>query len=417
MFGRVLLISGADAIIKAASFLLMPLFLAMMTKEEFGVFSYMFYAISLIPPVLTLSLYVPMIKNISANRDNFLLQKNIYSTSLYFILIVLFAVTALAMTPLGDELFIKSVETTRLTKVKQLLFLAMANLNTLNLLSYSLVLARGSAKDIVRFNLYRFIFVSAAAVAALAYFRADYGGSVSRMGGVVAGETLMLLLFFLWMGRRYLSPVFDVAYFRSALKVGLPLTIGAVINFFTLFCDQYILNKELSHTHLAEYNLALQFAMPLQMIMTALQTAWAPHIFSVESHREAWDQSRKLAKKLFAWMPLLILALTVLAWSLSLLELVREEYGVYIVLTPVLCLSVAGMAMSHLEKNLLVRTDASMDFILLSVAGAVVKIALCYVLILSLGLIGAAVGAAVSAFFLYALTWHRTRKRILSCQV
>jgi O-antigen/teichoic acid export membrane protein len=62
MLKKIGLISIVNALIAAAGYLLLPVYLRLMTQEEFGEFSFIIVVMSSLSLIISLSLYVPFIR-------------------------------------------------------------------------------------------------------------------------------------------------------------------------------------------------------------------------------------------------------------------------------------------------------------------------------------------------------------------
>ena len=80
VFKRIVLIAGVEGVLKALGFLLIPIYLLWMPKEEFGEFGYLLAMLGMLPPILTLGLYVPQIRESSSSVD-YEYKKKIFSTT------------------------------------------------------------------------------------------------------------------------------------------------------------------------------------------------------------------------------------------------------------------------------------------------------------------------------------------------
>ena len=76
MLKKIGLITITNIIIAALGYLILPVYLRLMTQEEFGEFSFIISVMSSFSLILSLSLYVPFIRNYSADeQENWLLFK------------------------------------------------------------------------------------------------------------------------------------------------------------------------------------------------------------------------------------------------------------------------------------------------------------------------------------------------------
>ena len=80
MLKKIGLISIANAIASLGGYLLLPIYLSLMTQKEFGEFSFIVSVMGSLSLLVGLSLYVPFIRNFCADRSNDLIRSELVST-------------------------------------------------------------------------------------------------------------------------------------------------------------------------------------------------------------------------------------------------------------------------------------------------------------------------------------------------
>ena len=69
-FKKIGLITGVDALTKIIGYLLLPIYLSLMSQRDFGEFTFIFSTIGPISLVIGMSLYIPFIRNFCENSLN-----------------------------------------------------------------------------------------------------------------------------------------------------------------------------------------------------------------------------------------------------------------------------------------------------------------------------------------------------------
>jgi len=80
MLKKIGLISIANAVTSLGGYLLLPIYLSLMTQEEFGEFSFIVSVMGSLSLLVGLSLYVPFIRNFCADTSNDLTRSELVST-------------------------------------------------------------------------------------------------------------------------------------------------------------------------------------------------------------------------------------------------------------------------------------------------------------------------------------------------
>lgn len=90
LFKKIAIITFSDFILKGLSFLVLPIYLGWMTKADFGEYGYISTGLALMPPIISIGLYINQIKEEAGNktkiiRGGYLLFNPIVYSNLCFI--------------------------------------------------------------------------------------------------------------------------------------------------------------------------------------------------------------------------------------------------------------------------------------------------------------------------------------------
>ena len=406
MLKKIALISGVDGVLKVIGFLLIPIYLAWMPKAEFGEFGYLYAAISMLPAILTLGLYVPQIKESSASND-LSYRRAVFATTFLSVAILLATVlTLLAVSGLCNEIVSLVFGVHRNGGYKWLAFSVTLFFAALNLVLYSHALVFQRATIIVKYNALRFLLGNGVALAFI-YIGLGYSDtSLDRLAGIALGEAFLFGITFIWLARSYWEWRIDFSYLKKALKLGLPIIPGSIAALITSLSDRYFINMSYDISYVAEYNLALQFLTPVQMIMIGAQTAWAPHVFSLKEDDEAHSQSidflTKLSIAFLVLIPLLIL-LVACAYKFS---IIPSNYHDTIWLVPALAFGVIEIVLLQIPFNLFIRSGKTSWVAYISILGALLTVLGGALIIPRFGYLGGAISGGVINALLLILAWH-----------
>lgn len=410
MFKRISLIVGVDGFIKGLSFLLIPIYLTLMSKQEFGEFGYCTSAISFLVPLVILGLYVPQIKEFSATTD-LQRKKAIFSSTVLAVggflgLLIL----VVSVTGLGQHFFISFFGIQKNAISKWIAFVVLLYASTLNLVLYAHAMALQSGRAIAWYNGLRYLSVNAISLSCL-YVGLGYADtSLDRLVGSAIGEMLFCCVTMYWFGRVYWTWKIDKDYLRPALKIGLTLVPSAIAGFIGSMSDRYFLGTYHGMGSLAEYNLAVQFISPVQMLMTAVQTAWAPHVFSLTENKDAYNQSLRFMWKLLLAMTGIVLLLCILVVLAKKIHIVPPQYTDVQWLVPVLAISVIASTLIHFPSNLLIRLNFTARISIISWCGALLTAAAGFLFIKPYGYVGAVLSAAVIQILILLISWQVTKR-------
>ena len=105
---------------------------------------------------------------------------------------------------------------------------------------------------------------------------------------------------------------------------------------------------------LANYNLAMMALLPLQMLMTATQVAWAPHLFSLKDTKNAMRQTIKVMKIALFYMIISVPLLSLAIYLALIYNFIGSEYSVVPKITIYASIGVIASILMHLTNNMFV---------------------------------------------------------------
>lgn len=377
-----------------------------MPKEDFGEFGYILAAIAMFPPILTLGLYVPQIRESSSSVD-YEEKKKIFSTSFLTVFILMCGVfIILSISGFYIDFLTTIFAISNNIDYKWLGFSVATFFSTLNLLLYSHALHFKQTSKIVKYNSLRFFASNICGLGAL-YFGLGYADtSLDRLVGLAIGEVALCAVSFLFLAKYYWSWKIDFPYLKNALKVGLPMVPGSIAALVSSMSDRYFLSQYFGASYVAEFNLAMQFLLPLQMIMAGAQTIWAPHIYSVKDDDNALNESMKFFLKLLIIFVVTIPMMTLIIFLSKYFNIIPATYYDTLWLVPLCSFGMIGLTLSTIPFNFFVRAGKTSWIAYISVLGATLIVVGHALFIPKFGYFaGALVGGLVNIFIL-ALSWR-----------
>ncbi len=410
MLRKIALIAGVDGVLKAAGFLLLPIYVAWMPKAEFGEFGFLYSAIGVLLPIVSFGLYIPQIKEFSSTT-NLAYRTSIFSTTFLTITVLVISVLAIVLVSgiwggIAEVFF----EVHRNVKFKGIALSALLLAGAINLSLYAQAVSLQSAKVIGGFNALRFVLGNAVALTAM-YIGLGYADtSLDRLVGMALGEIILSCIGFVSLSRGYWKFGIYLPYLAKALRIGLPIVPASIASLIMAMSDRYFVNAFYGASYLAEYNLAIQILAPVQLVMTASQTAWAPHVFSIADDGDAFSTTigffLKVGAVLAVAVPLLALV-TLVAKHIGIIPLSYRDVEW---LVPALALPVVGTALLQLPFNLFIRGGRSVWVAYVSGLGAVLTVSLGAVIVPAYGYFGAAAAGTIISVALLIGAWYLAKR-------
>lgn len=345
----------ADVAIRFAGYVLLPLYLQLMPKTEFGEFIYIYSLVTLAAPLLALGIYVPQIRDYSSAKSDHR-KKIILNSAIATVLSVqFFWISITIATPYLKEILVNGFELGVNSENYLIYILLLLGLWSINLILYSNAISEKKTGSIVKFNATRFLISNACALMYIYFREVGVNTATIRVQGILSGE-MALLFFSLIQIRSSLSTKYIKKYMMKRLVAGgLKILPASCVQFVIGFVERGIIVDHAGKDGIAEYLLAMQLTAPIAMLMASFQSIYAPKIYEIRSD----DKANSELKFNFARGSLiytgLIISIIILAWALRFLNLITVEYDNVVLLTAVLGTSVALQSMNQLIYNILIR--------------------------------------------------------------
>jgi O-antigen/teichoic acid export membrane protein len=230
--------------------------------------------------------------------------------------------------------------------------------------------------------------------------------------GVIVGNfigTLAVYLALLGYRREQLGLEFDRGLFRAMNRFGMPLVPSALLLWVTNFADRFILVKLVNTFEVGLYSVGVRIASAMILLLTAFRTAWPAFAYSIERD----DEARSAYGFVLTY---LVLISTWVATALTLLSpwlvrwLAQPEYASASRVVGPLAFSTVAFAGYIVIAIGVGRARRTQFNWVVSGLAAIVNIGLCFALIPSHGMMGAAIATVVAYVVMFvAMTWWSQR--------
>ena len=356
MLKKIGLITITNIIIAAVGYLLLPVYLRLMTQEEFGEFSFIISVMSSFSLILSLSLYVPFIRNYCADETDDLMRSELVSTvfNSLFIWLIIIDLFLLLAKPLIIDIYIGFFNISNFANEKYYLVLLSLNTGGILLYCYSLLMAKKNTRAIITFTLSRFIFVSASSLIFIYFNFLGQESVINRLFGVFIAELLVTLAYLFIYVIPNISLRINLLLLKDQFKIALPLIPSGLIGLITVAFDRGLITEHHGLKELANYNLAMMALVPMHMVMTATQVAWAPHLFSLKDPKSAMRQTIKTMKIAFLLMIISAPLLSLAIYLALIYNFIGAEYSVVPKIIIYASIGVIALVLLQLNNNMFV---------------------------------------------------------------
>ena len=149
-----------------------------------------------------------------------------------------------------------------------------------------------------------------------------------------------------------------------------------MITFFIVMVDRTLIAEHHGLKVLASYGLAMVLLSPIQMIMTSVQTIWAPQLYSMPNMTKALKKSMKIMLISSVAMIIGVVLLSILIYISIIIGVINVNYK--IVPTIIVLGSVGTIASSlmHLNSNMFVHLEKTTYLVFISLLVLIFKFGL-----------------------------------------
>lgn len=410
-------VAGTDILVKGLSYMLLPIYLGMMPQEDFGQFSFIVAFLSPIFLIFSFSLYVPFIKNYCS--EGFTQQKELISTIFcsLFLWLLIIDIFFIILKPFFLKSFADVFEIMNFIDEKYYLVVLLMNTGTILLYCYSFLLARKNVIEIIVYMIGKFILITFFSLTCLYLNIFDGESVISRLIGVSIAECLCILLFIVIILRKNLIFKIDFILLQKNMKLALPLVPLTMITFMIVMVDRTLIAEHHGLKVLASYGLAMVFLSPIQMIMTSIQTIWAPQLYSMSNEIDAFKKSTRIMFLSLVGMITGVAFLSLLTFLTLKFGIIGMDYSNVPIMVVMGSAGAMASSLTHLNSNMFVYLDKTAHLSLISILVLSINLSLNAFLIPAYSFYGAAFAAAVANIIGLILGFFLVRNLVYKTEV
>lgn len=341
-FRRFISLFSTDVLVRGANFLLIPLFLYLMTRDEFGVYGYLYSFAMAMSLVFTFGFHASVPKLYADTKEDRKAQGSmLFTLSLTLILGLVLIFSLISLTGI-DEYFFGLINRNEEMKnfsydtYRPYLLVAMASMVLSNLLTYYFV-ASEKIKNIQAFNLIRFFFANGLAILLL-YTAPDADAALLRLSVTYIVELLLCCVFLFFLCKNFTFK-FSKYYLYKGLKIGLPLSFVALLNAITNFGDKHFVMIYCGAAIVGVYNLASLLATIPVIVYQSFNFIWLPSFLQEKNLILLKKKTDRNGLRIFILLLLLSVSIYIGAFFLLQWGVFPENYSLIMQILPPLLLS------------------------------------------------------------------------------
>lgn len=386
---RLFAVLSVDILVKLSGMLLLPVYLRLMTQNEYGLYNYLISIILTFSLVLNFGLYIPISKFYHDHIDT-----RDRGELLFTVFVLLIVLLAGVLTPIyvfgWDYRVIKVLFKNQIGYDNYRIFILLAIVAAVcNFMLTNFFYTSERIGRLQRYNIFRIICINVLAITFLDMLRKAGDGVRVRLESVYLVE-MVLFLAFLYPLIREMRARFRKEWVRPSLKLALPVMLSAIFGIVINFSDKFFLEKYTSFKDLSYYFLAVSCASVIPLIFTSFQNAWLPLFLKEKDIRRNIKKTNRLMLRLFFIFVGLSVLILIFLKVVLVLDIIQRKYEETIYILPIMLASQIAAALVPLYSNYLVYFERTYIASVLGLILCCVSFGLSILLIPRFGVYGAA---------------------------
>lgn len=352
LINRLFAVLSIDILVKLAGIILLPVYLRLMTQEEYGLYGYLLSIIFTFSVVLNFGLYIPLSKYYH-DFENEEEKGRLLFTIFCLLAIILTAVIFPIYYFKWDYLLVKILFKNQIHyanyrgSVLLALVVCIGNFMLTNFLYTS-----EKIKHLKQYNFLRIVFINVAAVTFLFILKNQDKVRV-RLETTYIIEGI-LFLGFIYIFIKEVRTRFSRKIALAGLKLAIPVMLSAVFGIVINFSDKFFLEKYGSFKEMSYYYLAVSCAGVIPLIFNSFQNAWLPLFLKEKDLRKNVAKTNKLIFRIFVIFAVLSCSIQFFVWVILSLGIIQSKYHEVLYILPLLLTSQVLAALTPLYSNYLV---------------------------------------------------------------
>jgi O-antigen/teichoic acid export membrane protein len=352
LFNRLFTVLSIDILVKVSGIILLPVYLRLMTQEEYGLYGYLLSIIMTFSIVLNFGLYIPLSKFYHDYQDAE--KRGILLFTISLLLVIMLASVILPVYffewdyDLIRILFKNPVD---YKEYRGAVLIAII-VSVFSFMLTNFFFTSEKIKYLKRYNIFRIICINVITIFFLYLFR-NIDSVRIRLQTTYFTE-LILFLIFCYFYIKEVSFKFNKKEAKIGLKLALPVMVSAIFGIGINFSDKFFLEKYSSFKDLSYYYLAISLASAIPLIFASLQNAWLPLFLKEKDIQKNIITTNKLMRRLV--IGFLVLSVLIIVSFKIILELgiIQAKYNEAIAILPLLLISQIISSLVSLHTNYLV---------------------------------------------------------------
>lgn len=416
-FTNFIKILSVDSFVKVSGIVLLPIYLKLMSQEEFGLYGYLIAMVVYLGSFLNGGLYLIQSKMYfeyaGAERAKLISTLNI----LLFLLLILCG-AILVIFDFDNSLFLLLFNHPFDYRLFRIPLLTGILSTAFSLMVTHYLLASRAINSLQVFNIARTVLIHTSALSFL-YFLPNVEGSFIRVSASYYTE-LFILICFVALSYKSFTIQFSFAIAKRAITYAVPITVYVFFSLIIFISDRYFIEQLCSRKDLAIYNLALVLAGVIPFISNSAHSIWLPELLQETDSRRLAKKARAMALKLFIGFSIVSVLIIATVKCLLAVSIIEDKYEQVIPILPFILLGSMLLSIFQLTFNYMLSISKIWILVCISICVCLLAIWIPRVLVANWGVNGAGASMVILNLFLlvpstvYCINFYRQQSAKIS---
>ncbi len=379
---------GIDFLVKVSGFFLLPVYLLLMTQQEYGLYSYLLAIMTYLGQFFGLGFYVSQMKiyhDFSSEREkeSFLFTINFFllvaSGFLIFLLYIFNLDIAIINYFFNEEISYMDY---------RLYFVFYIFLSIFSLMLYSFFITTENLKFVKTFNVLK-LFLLNGIVLLLLYINNNQDAVLIRFKYSFLVELALFFLFLYFFVKKMVF-IFNTSILKKSLKIGLPVMLASFVAMIYGLTDRFFLERYYDLETLGIYTLGITLCSIIPLSMASFHTVFSPIIFKEKDNLINFKKTNKIAKISFITYIFLGILLFFSAFIMFSFEIISSDYFDILYVLPIMIFGAIFYALSQLYQLITTNLEKSHISLIFHVVSTIICIVFSVILVPQIGMYGAA---------------------------
>lgn len=400
---RFSVVFSIDVLVRASNLILLPVYLKLMSKDEYGMYTYLYSIISLFSLILNFGFYL----SISKLYHDY--QGEERKSFLFTVWSLLIGMLSLVTIPI----YLFKVDYTLISLMishdinyglyREFVFIAII-VSVISFMLSNYFITAEKIRNLQYYNILKVLLVNGLTIFFLITTTND--NVKTRLKFTYVTE-VFIILGFSYMIFKVVKPYFQMKYIKKIFKIGFPAMLTSVLGLIFNFSDKFILEKYGTFSDLAVYNLAVTLASIIMMVFASFQSVYLPTFFREKDLAKNYAKTKAIMKKmLFIFIALSIVIYFAVETALFFNLIDKSKYSSIMIVLPILLVTQIIQAEVHLFSNYIIYFEIVYVGTVLVAVLSIINIALNLLLIPSYNYVGSSISAlliSIISFLFYYL--------------